>query len=62
MNSRFLDILGVEAGLEQQEDGLEEHERAQSEAVAATIFQFCRKFSPEVDEEGGGREMKDEAA
>ena len=61
MNSRFLDILGVEAGLEQHEDGLEEHERAQSEAVAATI-PFCRKISPEVDEEGGGREVKDEAA
>ena len=61
MNSRFLDILGVEAGLEQHEDGLEEHERAQSEAVAATDHLFP-ELPPEVDEEGGGREVKDEAA
>ena len=60
-SSLFLDILGLEAGLEQQEDALEEQERAQSEAVAATVRNF-RVILPRVDEDGAGRDVKDGAA
>ena len=64
----FLDILGVKGGLEQHDDGLEEHERAEGEAVGATgefaaetAGNFLGSVLPEVDDEGAGREVKDGA-
>ena len=59
-SSLFLDILGLEACLEQHEDALEEQERAQSEAVTATVAAF--RLPKVVDEERCGREVKDGAA
>ena len=66
-SSLFPDILGLEACLEQQKNALEEQERAQSEAVAATVlngrivWKLCDVF-PRVDEDGAGRDVKDGAA
>ena len=62
--SLFLDILGLKAGLEQHEDALKEQERAQGEAVAATVLnaRHFRDILPEVDEYGAGRDVEYGAA
>ena len=59
----------MKGGLEQHDDGLEEHERAEGEAVGATgefaaetAGNFLGSVLPEVDDEGAGREVKDGAA
>ena len=59
----FLDILGVKGGLEQHEDGLEEHETPESKPVSSTCELDVANFLvlPEVDDEGAGREVKDGA-
>ena len=51
----------MKGGLEQHDDGLEEHERAEGEAICATGPSF-RKVLPGIDDEGAGREVKDGAA
>ena len=62
-SSLFPDILGLEACLEQQKNALEEQERAQREAVAATVLNIWKLFVvPRVDEDGAGRDVKDGAA